>query len=108
MPVSALFLTGCAAQRSTDDLFLPGGIPSEGYRVGGGFQIRYIAPEAGVVYLVENRTHTLLGTESLRRGDIFEFFPTQEVVEGFGRVGIELSKGEFVIYFVPATELYHR
>lgn len=102
-------LGGCAAmQPASGDLFLQGGIPAEEYRVGGGFQIRYIAPEAGVVYLVESRTHTLLGTESLLRNQVFEFFPTQEVVDGFNRVGVELDKGEFVIYFVPAKKLYHR
>jgi hypothetical protein len=100
---------GCAAmQPASGDLFLQGGIPAEDYRVGGGFQIRYIAPEAGVVYLVESRTHTLLGTESLLHNQVFEFFPTQEVVDGFNRVGVELAEGEFVIYFVPATRLYHR
>jgi len=104
-----LILSGCQIfQASSDELFGPGGIPGDEYRVGGGYQIRYAAPEAGVVYLVEQRTGVLLGTESLRRGETFEFFPTSEVVEGFKRVGIELAQGEFVIYFVPASVLYHR
>lgn len=102
-------LTGCAVDRSSSpDLFLQGGIPTEQYRVGGGYQIRYVAPEAGIVYLVDYRTGTLLGTESLTRGAVFDFFPTEDVVDGFRRVGFELDKGEFVIYFVPANILYHR
>lgn len=102
-------LSGCnAIQRAPDDLFRQTGIPGEQYRVGGGFKIRYIAPEAGIVYLVEHRTGTLLGTESLLRGDTFEFFPHEDVVEGFKRVDIDLSEGEFVIYFVPESDLYHR
>ncbi|MEJ5259319.1 MAG: hypothetical protein WHS88_03920 [Anaerohalosphaeraceae bacterium] len=106
---SILLLNGCQTfQTASTEKFGAGGIPGEKYRVGGGYQIRYVAPEAGVVYLVEHRTGTLLGTESLRRGDAFEFFPTPEVVEGFRRVGIELARGEFVIYFVPASVLYHR
>lgn len=107
--VLLLSLTGCnGAQRVDTETFLQTGIPGEEYRVGGGYQIRYIAPEEGIVYLVENRTRTLLGTESLRRNDVFEFFPTTQVVEAFRRVDIELSEGEFVIYFVPATKLYQR
>jgi hypothetical protein len=107
--LALLALTGCQTfQSSSGELFGVGGIPGDPYRVGGGFQIRYIAPEAGVVYLVEHRTGTLLGTESLNRGQVFEFFPTQEVVDGFKRVDVDLSKGEFVIYFVPSSDLYHR
>ena len=109
LAVCLVGLSGCNTfQGAPDDLFLQSGIPGQQYRVGGGFQIRYIAPEAGIVYLVEQRTGTLLGTESLLRGQVFEFFPSEEVVEGFKRVGIELAKGEFVIYFVPASELYNR
>lgn len=104
-----LVLAGCSVVHpSSESLFLQNGIPAEHYRVGGGFQIRYIAPEAGVVYLVEHRSYKLLGTESLLRNQVFEFFPTEEVVDGFYRVGIDLSEGEFVIYFVPASKLYHR
>jgi hypothetical protein len=29
-------------------------------------------------------------------------------VDGFRRVGIDLSEGEFVLYFVPASRLYCR
>ncbi len=104
-----LNVSGCnAVGRPTDERFRQTGIPGEQYRVGGGFKISYTAPEAGVVYLVEHRTGTLLGTESLRRGQTFEFFPTQEVMDGFKRVNINLAEGEFVIYFVPDTDLYHR
>ncbi len=104
-----LSLSGCIApQASFDNLFEDGGIPSAQYRVGGGFQIRCIAPEDGVVYLVDNRTRTLLVTESLLRNQVFEFFPTEEVVDGFDRVGIDLSEGDYVIYFVPASKLYRR
>ena len=107
--IALLALAGCQTHTTASgELFGAGGIPGDPYRVGGGFQIRYIAPEAGVVSLVENQTGTLLGTESLNRGQVFEFFPTQDVVEGFGRVGVDLSEGQFVIYFVPSSDLYHR
>lgn len=109
MTVALVTVTGCQTfQTSSGDLFGVGGIPGDEYRVGGGYQIRYVAPEAGVVYLVEHRSGTLLGTESLNRGQMFEFFPSQEVVDGFKRVDVDLSKGEFVIYFVPSSDLYHR
>ena len=102
-------VAGCCAPRtSSEGVFDEAGIPVEGFRVGGGFQIRYVAPAAGTAYLVDQSMGTLLGTESLTRGQVFEFLPTSEVVDGFRRVGIDLSEGEFVLYFVPASRLYCR
>ena len=100
---------GCGVPRAPlGGVFGEDGIPLDAYRVGGGFQIRYIAPAAGAAYLVERQTGALLGTESLQREQLYEFIATSEVIEEFRRVEIDISRSEFVLYFVPASMLYRR
>lgn len=100
--VAALTVTGCNSSRPA---FGPGGIPRDAYLVGGGYQIRYVAPEPGVAYLVEAQKAILLGTESLSEGQAFEFFPNPETEEVFHRIGVNLSEGQLFLYFIPESIL---
>jgi len=103
--VVALMVTGCNSSRSA---FGPGGIPKEAYLVGGGYQIRYVAPEPGVAYLVEAQKAILLGTESLSEGQAFEFFPNPDTEEVFNHIGVNLSEGQLFLYFIPESKLGRR
>jgi hypothetical protein len=100
-----LTMTGCGEPRPA---FGPEGIPAEGFLVGGGYQIRYVAPEPGVVYLVEAQKGILLGTESLSEGQAFEFYPEPDIEEAFHRVGVNLTEAQFLLYFIPESKLAHR
>ena len=74
----------------------------EAYRVGGGFQIKYTAPEDGTAVLVDKKSGKTVQTESLKAGQDFTFHPSTEDCEvQLAKMGIDLKKADFVLYFHP-------
>jgi len=85
------------------------GVPQAKYLVGGGFQIKYVAPVDGTVYVVDsNFVEKMLVTESLKAGETFSqsldpVNPTTK--EGFKALGLDLAKARLKLYFVPDADM---
>lgn len=72
------YFRGCVAQRTGLE------IPPEAYVVGGGLSIDFIAPEDGIVYLVDSRKFVM--SRTIRKGQRF-------VVDGEFPIG----RGETIV-----------
>jgi len=74
--LAGLFFTaGCGLTDgfSKNSVTTSNGIPSERWRVGGGFDISYTVPMDGIVYLVDQKSSRFLITESVEEGYLFTF-----------------------------------
>ena len=80
--------TGCAPQRSGLE------IPPQASVVGAGIAIEFLAPEDGIIYLVDNRKTVL--SRTIRRGELF-------VADGAVRIGREqvYTLTDARLYFEP-------
>ena len=76
-------------------------LQKEAHRVGGGFMIKYTAPEDGTVVLVDKTSGKTIQTESLAAGQDFKFSPPKDSEEELKKIGIDLKKADFVLYFYP-------
>ncbi len=90
--------SGCAHFHAD---FNSAGIPHQKYLVGGGWNIEYEAPMAGVCYWVEKTTSKIIEMKSLEEGEKFE--PDVEFVEVFENVmGVSYQEAVSQLYFIPS------
>lgn len=80
-------------------------LPSGAQKVGGGFSIKWNAPENGTAILMETKSGQMVSTKSLDKGDEFRFEPDydngRELLETlFGGAPLRTNM-HFVLYFVP-------
>jgi hypothetical protein len=95
-----MIAAGCSVTPSLHGNGLPSGLET----VGGGPQINWKAPTDGTVYLVEKTSGKIIETQSLDKGEVFEFEIGSDDVETFEKVvGVRLTAARLVLYFKPAN-----
>ena len=92
----ALSLAGCA---SSNPDFNHLSVPKKNFLVGGGFNIQYTAPCNGVAYWVEESTHKILETQSLKTNEKCEFNGKPDVISA--SLGISKTLIQLTLYFIP-------
>jgi hypothetical protein len=99
--VFMVFLNGCIIVSGND--FEPDkcGVPKEARKVGGGLEISYIAPEDGVINLVDLKSGKNLMSKSVVRGEKYEFSAKALDPENEKKWGVDIKKADFVLYFLP-------
>jgi len=99
-----LCLGGCGRHiRAGESVFAESGIPARQFLVGGGFEIKWVAPSNGTAYWVEETTQKILETRSVKEGEAVEFgggSPEPEAIKA--ALGIEMADARFTFYFVPS------
>ena len=78
------------------------GLPKEQYLVGGGMDIRYVAPEDGRLCWVEQTSGKILSMKSVKADEAAEFGSSNmdpDLVKE--RLGVALKDADFRLYFVP-------
>jgi hypothetical protein len=109
--LGASILSGCSSYcGDKDNNFDSKGLPNQKYRVGGGYDIHWIAPTDGTVYLVVETilsTHypkQLIATRAFESGEEFEFssndISNEDIIKYFARE-IHISALRFSLYFIP-------
>ena len=98
--VSLLFISGCIIVGNSvgPDKFNPG---KEINKVGGGFSITYVAPEDGMVHLMDRKSGKSLLTESVIAGTEYKFDAKSLDKAQYKKWGINVDKADFVLYFYP-------
>ncbi len=77
------------------------GMPHEAAKVGGGYTISYVLPEAGTVLLVDQRTQKHILSKSMEAGSEFAFDALNVDRAQYKKWGIDPDKANFVLYFHP-------
>lgn len=98
--LTGLLITGCSNLQSPFDA---NGIPAARYRVGGGFDIDYLAPTTGTAVVVETTTHRVWVTQSVERGELFSFHLSADDSDLHERLSQNASEAKFSLYFLPAN-----
>ncbi|HIA27166.1 MAG TPA: hypothetical protein EYN79_03465 [Planctomycetes bacterium] len=92
--------SGCAHFNAD---FNSAGIPQQKYLVGGGWNIEYVAPMAGVCYWVEKTTSKIIKMRSLEKGEKFEASRPPDRGEVFENVmGVSYQEAVSQFYFIPS------
>lgn len=73
----------------------------DGHRAGGGLEISYVAPEDGVINLVDKRTGRHLMSKSVIEGEVYEFSARDLDPAEEKKWGVDVKKADFVLYFYP-------
>jgi hypothetical protein len=97
-----LLVAGCGSGRRSQLV----GLPDKPLLVGGGMLIKWKAPKAGTVYLVEKRTAKIIETCSVEKGDVYSFCATSIVqADEFEQMlGMRFGNAHFDLYFEPLGE----
>ena len=68
--------------------------------------IKWTAPAEGTVYLVEKTAGKILETQSLAKGEAYEFeIDPDEGTETFVKAtGVKLGDAQLILYFKPASQ----
>ncbi|MEN6306130.1 MAG: hypothetical protein ABFD91_00110 [Anaerohalosphaeraceae bacterium] len=77
------------------------GQAKEGNRVGGGFNIKFIAPEDGTIHLLDKKSGKNILTESITANTEYRFSATDLNKEQYKKWGVDVNKADFVLYFYP-------
>jgi len=93
-------IVGCASNSNLGR----DGLPSKKYLVGGGFSINWIAPQAGIAYLVEETTGKILMTKSLQADEVFDIELPSAPEEAKEFLGIEMADVKLSLYFIPSAQ----
>ncbi len=74
--------------------------------VAGGVYIYWKAPSQGTACLVENKSHTIIRTDSMGEGDYFEFDAVDDTTRDLLKVALpaELKSPEFILHFLPSQK----
>jgi hypothetical protein len=98
--VSLFFISGCIIVGNSvgPDKFNPG---KEANKVGGGFTITYVAPEDGMVHLMDRKSGKSLLTESITAETEYKFDASKLDKAQYKKWGINVDKADFVLYFYP-------
>ncbi len=70
-------------------------------RVGGGFNIKFVAPEDGTIHLLDKRSGKNILTESIMANTEFCFSAKDLDIMQYKAWGIDVNKADFVLYFYP-------
>jgi hypothetical protein len=99
--VCLLFAGGCIIVSGND--FEPDktGIPKDANRVGGGLEISYVAPDDGMINLIDRRSGKNLMSKSVVAGEKYEFHAKALNAEEEKKWGIDVKKADFILYFIP-------
>lgn len=89
-------VNGCVSSNPDFNQF---SIPKKSYLVGGGFNIQYTAPCSGVAYWVEESTHKILETQSLKAHEKCEFSGQPDTISS--ALGIDKTEIKLTLYFIP-------
>lgn len=78
--------------------------PARGEVVGGGVLIYWRAPSEGTACLIEKNSDTIIRTESMSKGEVFEFDAADEKTRDQLKVAFptELKGADFVLHFLPS------
>ncbi|MCE5184916.1 MAG: hypothetical protein LLF76_02180 [Planctomycetaceae bacterium] len=68
---------------------------------GGGLEISYIAPEDGVLKLIDERTDRNLMSKSVTKGELYEFSAKALDPAEEKQWGVDIKKANFVLFFYP-------
>lgn len=98
--LSFLF-TGCM----TKDAFTASGIPQREYYVGGGFSYSFVAPEAGMLYVVDENTQRVLKTKHLDAGTLFEDESLADERQRKNDYSVKTQDPKISLYFVPISKI---
>ena len=108
-------LVGCGNPNFTSD-----SIPKEKFLVGGGFEVKYKAPAAGTVFLVEESSKKIIKTETLEEDEEYslsslysedEFISQildpvdEDTIEALKKIGINPERLKLKLYFIPAASV---
>lgn len=77
------------------------GQAKEGNRVGGGFNIKFVAPEDGTIHLLDKKSGKNILTESIMANTVYRFSATDLNKEQYKKWGVDINKADFVLYFYP-------
>ena len=77
------------------------GLPKSYYKVGGGYDIDFVAPHDGIAVLADERGRDVLQTRTLRQGESFTFNATPVMLEE--QLGLNPEKAKISLYFIPRT-----
>jgi hypothetical protein len=93
-----------ASVRTANEVFSFDGIPAKEFFIGGGYLIRYIPKENGILYIADDTTKRLLATISLHAEEKYEVLydlNNEHMVNNLRALGIEPEKAAIKLYFVP-------
>ena len=104
--LAIMFLAGCSSITYYKDTnFDSNGLPNHKYLVGAGLDIQWRSPQAGTVYLVEEKTSRIVITRSLDEDDEFEFNHGSVEEEETKKIfGVNLNELRFSLYFIPTIQ----
>ncbi len=77
------------------------GIPERQFLVGGGFDIRYIAPADGTVFWVEERTQRIVVMRSVEEGEEVSLGESMDRREVEDTLGMYTRRVKLSLYFMP-------
>jgi hypothetical protein len=98
--LTAVFVSGCvfiAGNSIEPDKFGP----CKQNKVGGGFNITYIAPEDGTVQLVDKKSGKNILTQAISAGQEYKFSAQELDLQLYKAWGVDIHKADFVLYFHP-------
>jgi hypothetical protein len=99
--VCLMSVVGCIIVTGNDFDDKDKGMPKEGRRVGGGLEISYVAPEDGVISLIDRKTCKSLMSKSVVAGEKYQFSAKALDPENEKKWGVDVKKADFVLYFLP-------
>lgn len=73
----------------------------ESNRVGGGFNILFVAPEDGTIHLLDKKSGKNILTESITANAEYRFSANELDKQQYKAWGIDVNKADFVLYFYP-------
>ena len=85
---------GCTAPSV---LFTRDAVPASHFLVGGGYRIDFVAPEPGVLYLVESSLRRMVETKTVDTGQRYNF-SYRDVKD---LPGLQKSNTKFQLFFIP-------
>ncbi len=77
------------------------GQAKEANRVGGGFNITFVAPEDGTVHLLDKKSGKNVLTKSVKANEEYQFSAMELDKLQYKAWGIDVDKADFVLYFYP-------
>lgn len=92
-----VLVAGC----NTGNFEFTTGLPKPYFKVGGGYDIQFVAPHDGIAVLADDRSREVLQTRTLRQGEDFTFQATPVMLEE--QLGLDPDRVKISLYFIPRT-----
>ncbi|HPD48249.1 MAG TPA: hypothetical protein P5279_01555 [Anaerohalosphaeraceae bacterium] len=101
--LAAVGVVGCGRQvHRTEGDFTKCGIPERQFLVGGGFEVRYVAPADGTVFWVEERTRRIVVTRTVQKGEEVRLGERPAWRDLEDTLGMYVRRMKLSLYFVPS------